>query len=271
VNTASILYLPPNTQGDDYIVGDLHGQYDALQALLADARFSREKDRLICVGDLVNRGPKSAECLELLRESWVHAVIGNHDLCLLWALQEAFPEELGPVSVDDAETAKFIHQFHGGKWASDRLEALSEWKSWALEAGFLLKALPSVIVVGSAPDVPRFQVVHAFLHDLVSRVYLTDQRLDALNGVVSSRQERTFSWTKEHVDQYGLFEDYPGLSKTYCGHCVVTTPQRILGHLMLDTGAGKADSPDGSKLTMICHRTQQIFQRIIIPPKPITL
>jgi bis(5'-nucleosyl)-tetraphosphatase (symmetrical) len=68
-----------------YVVGDLQGCLDPLQALLSDVAFSPEMDRLWLVGDLVNRGPQSVEVLRFLRSlgSAVTAVLGNHDLYLL--------------------------------------------------------------------------------------------------------------------------------------------------------------------------------------------
>lgn len=68
-----------------YVVGDIHGCFETLQALLAEIAFAPEHDRLWLVGDLVNRGPASAEVLR-----WASrlppgnvAVLGNHDANLL--------------------------------------------------------------------------------------------------------------------------------------------------------------------------------------------
>ena len=68
-----------------YIVGDLHGCYDELQLLLDEVRFDSSQDFLYLVGDLVARGPKSLECLRLVRSLGERAktVLGNHDLHLI--------------------------------------------------------------------------------------------------------------------------------------------------------------------------------------------
>src|SRR6185503_16500618 len=64
------------------VVGDLHGCYDELQDLLAKVAFT-EDDRVISVGDLITKGPKNREVLELfMSDKRFTAVIGNHDLAL---------------------------------------------------------------------------------------------------------------------------------------------------------------------------------------------
>lgn len=68
-----------------YAVGDIQGCLDPLQKLLDKIRFDPSKDKLWCVGDLVNRGPKSLKTLKFLysmRKNLV-TVLGNHDLHLI--------------------------------------------------------------------------------------------------------------------------------------------------------------------------------------------
>ena len=68
-----------NVAGRDYIVGDIHGCFSRLQAHLDQLGFDAAVDRLFSVGDLVDRGPESAQALEWLDKPWFHAVRGNHE------------------------------------------------------------------------------------------------------------------------------------------------------------------------------------------------
>ncbi len=56
------------------LISDIHGNLEALEAVLALERW----ERIYCMGDLVDYGPSSRECVELIKEKAV-AVRGNHD------------------------------------------------------------------------------------------------------------------------------------------------------------------------------------------------
>ncbi|GMF26113.1 unnamed protein product [Phytophthora fragariaefolia] len=61
------------------VVGDVHGCFDELQALLAACAFAPPRDRLVFVGDLVNKGPRSLDVVRFVRGSGALCVRGNHD------------------------------------------------------------------------------------------------------------------------------------------------------------------------------------------------
>ncbi|WP_066340006.1 metallophosphoesterase [Azohydromonas lata] len=84
--------LAPLPAGPLDIVGDIHGEHDALCALLAALGYDEagrhpQGRRLVFVGDLCDRGPDSPGVVrrvrELVRAGRAHAVLGNHELNLL--------------------------------------------------------------------------------------------------------------------------------------------------------------------------------------------
>ncbi len=63
-------------------IGDIHGCHQEFADLLAAVEF-RPADRLVLLGDLVNRGPDSCRVIDLAREHGAVALLGNHELRLL--------------------------------------------------------------------------------------------------------------------------------------------------------------------------------------------
>jgi bis(5'-nucleosyl)-tetraphosphatase (symmetrical) len=60
-------------------VGDVQGCREELERLLEQIRFDPAADRLLSVGDAINRGPDSAGCLRLLRRLGATLTLGNHE------------------------------------------------------------------------------------------------------------------------------------------------------------------------------------------------
>ena len=85
------------------VIADIHGNLDALEAVLQDLQ-PQGIDRLYINGDVVNRGPDSVACMRRVLE-WSHTdlpqpefTLGNHDdLMLLWqARSPLLPAEWTP-------------------------------------------------------------------------------------------------------------------------------------------------------------------------------
>lgn len=68
-----------------YLIGDVQGCFDSLQALLKKIKFSSDKDRLFFLGDVVNRGQQSLATLRFIKDlkSNTSMLLGNHDFHLL--------------------------------------------------------------------------------------------------------------------------------------------------------------------------------------------
>ncbi len=85
--TKPVLTLPPNTKGRDFVVGDIHGIFDVLDQALAAVNFDPTRDRLISVGDLIDRGPLSHTALDYLAKPWFYAIRGNHEQMFLYCMR----------------------------------------------------------------------------------------------------------------------------------------------------------------------------------------
>ena len=206
------------------IVGDVHGCFDELQALLdrlgyvvestAD-RFTvlhPEGRRLVFLGDLIDRGPGVVECLRLVMDAMADSVAlcvpGNHETKLLRKLR--------------GRDVRLTHGLEG------TLEQLAD-------------------------ESPEFHDrVAAFIDGLVSHYVLDDGRLavahagmkeDLLNR--SSRVVRDFALfgdTTGETDEFGLpvrydwAAGYRGEAVIVYGHTPVTTPEWVNRTICIDTG-----------------------------------
>lgn len=109
------------------IIGDVHGCADELARLLKIIQAG-PGDRLIQLGDLINKGPDSPGCIALAREHRLTCLIGNHEDRLIRARNAGtHPSALKP---DDAITLAAITQAADWAW----LAALSDWVSLDAEA-----------------------------------------------------------------------------------------------------------------------------------------
>lgn len=63
-------------------IGDIHGCHLEFAELLERLELAKD-DRLVLVGDLVNRGPDSCKVIDLARQHRAISLLGNHELRLL--------------------------------------------------------------------------------------------------------------------------------------------------------------------------------------------
>ena len=69
--------------GNVWAIGDVHGYADTLLPLLDSLNLS-SRDRVVLLGDLVDRGPRSCEVIRIARENpQIFSVLGNHEEMML--------------------------------------------------------------------------------------------------------------------------------------------------------------------------------------------
>ena len=67
------------------VVSDIHGNYHALEAVLAEVTAA-EADELWCLGDVVGYGPDPNRCCAAVAEHAQLCLAGNHDLAVLGSI-----------------------------------------------------------------------------------------------------------------------------------------------------------------------------------------
>lgn len=206
------------------IVGDIHGCFDELTLLLQKLGYETGVDeqgeyaippmgrKLVLVGDLVDRGPKSPEVLRLVmrmvREERALCVLGNHEAKLLKYL--------------DGRDVKLNHGL------AETVEQLS-----------------------TQPDEFKKQVKQ-FIKDLISHYALDGGRLvvahagikEAMINRASARIKNfcMYGETTGEVDEFGLpvrypwAMDYRGSTKVVYGHTPSPEAEWVNNTICLDTG-----------------------------------
>ena len=77
-----------------WAVGDIHGHLGTFRALMHRLKLDPE-DRVVCLGDMIDRGPDSAGLIDYIRaHPQIICLKGNHELMALSSLQESGDVEL---------------------------------------------------------------------------------------------------------------------------------------------------------------------------------
>ena len=245
-------------QGPFDIIGDIHGCFDELVALLKELGYeiSTQPDgetvvkppqgrKAIFVGDFVDRGPKVAEVLRLVMEMQktgaAICVPGNHDIKLVRALQ-----------------GKNVNPTHGLAESLSQLEKEStEFKAEITE---FLNGLVSHYVL----DNGQLVVAHAGMKA-------------ELQGRASGRVREfaLYGETTGETDEFGLpirldwADEYRGTAMVVYGHTPVAEPQWINRTINIDTGC-----VFGGKLTALRYPEKELVsvpahQTYYQPTKPL--
>lgn len=209
--------LNPNTTGNDYFVGDIHGCYDTLMDSLTARKFDVTKDRLISVGDLIDRGPQSRKCLELLSEPWFYAVIGNHEDMMIGCYNGTW------------DTSNYIR--NGGEWFFD-INMKPEDQSKMVD---LALTMPLMIEVNIGDK--KIGVVHAdYLEDNWGTYELSDGDSAGVDTHSYQRFRQSLIWGRDRIYS-NLDNSVNDVDLIVCGHTPVKGVHQISNVLYIDTGA----------------------------------
>ncbi len=183
--------------GRTIVIGDIHGCFDELMDLIKTVGLTSQ-DRVVAVGDLTVKGPKSLEVVEMFRKDVrFSSVIGNHDLALVrrWNGEQ--------ISLKPSQQTAFAQLSS----STSSMEYLS--------------ALPTTI------DLESHLVVHAGLRPGVA---LEKQSIEDLTELRTLGADRT---SRNGVPWY---EAYRAPKTVLFGHWPASEPRRGQCAIGLDTG-----------------------------------
>ncbi len=190
--------------GRVFVCGDIHGCYDELMRALEIVSFDKSRDQLFALGDLVDRGPRSEDCVRLLSEPWFFSIKGNHEVLM----EEA------------AKGNSAMHMVNGGGWFSllDQIERD--------ELAAMVAELPVAMTVVT-PSGRKIGLVHA---EPVGCDW------DDFMAMIETPQVQDYAmWTRDRVRQDSL-TPMRGVDIVYMGHTPLRAPRQVANFRWIDTG-----------------------------------
>ncbi len=209
------------------IIGDVHGHYDGLMRLL-DAIAPGSSDQIYFLGDLIDRGPKSAQVVEFVQQHNHISLLGNHEQLLL----DAFPN--GKVSPQGLQA----WLYSGGQTtvaSYSKPEFLLEQLDW-------FRSLPTHLDLGDV------WLAHAGLHPSLALEDQTPQEYCWIRDQFHSSSKPYFA-DKLIITGHTITFTLPGVAPG--------TLAQGQGWLDIDTGAYH---PKSGWLTGVDVTNQQVFQ-----------
>lgn len=204
------------------VVGDVHGCLEELRELLAAADFRQGLDTLVLVGDLVNKGPHSAEVVAEARRLGAYAVRGNHDDSALAAYRAL---QRGEAAEIDA-----VYRWVGGLAAEDA--------AWLAELPFTLSLPSRRVLVSHAGLLPGVPLPQQALDDMYTMRDVMPAKLlsaAALSGKVVSPGGLVASAQPQNGGQ-AWCNAWEGPEHLFFGHDALRQLQRRPFATGLDTG-----------------------------------
>lgn len=209
-----------------YVIGDIHGQREMLEAALSRIEADGGKDaRIVFLGDYVDRGPDSRGVIDLLASglaagrNWV-CLRGNHDR-MFSMFMEDYPR-------NDARLLVGYHWFH------DRIGGIETLASYGV-------AVPEGIRIHALHDAARAVVPPSHLDFLagLSNHHQEGELLCVHAGIrpgvsLGCQNEDDLLWIRQEF----LNDETPHPWLVVHGHTHVPSAEHRVNRVNLDSGAG---------------------------------
>jgi serine/threonine protein phosphatase 1 len=205
-----------------WVVGDVHGCRQTFEALLAKLGLG-EGDRVLCIGDLIDRGPDSHGVLTIVHESdEINSLMGNHEKIMADALRGA-----------STRLAFFWQNKIGGdQTLSSMLGDAEQQRQRAIEWLEFTDALPTEVVLA------RFRIVHAGYQTHLPLENQTDEdRLRSRTVFLAERpldEQRQIIAGHTPVQKLGMFNVEPPADGIWSSEVKTTDGRPAV--LIIDTG-----------------------------------
>lgn len=227
MNYTPFKFFGRNKTGRDFVVGDIHGCFSALEQLLQQVNFDFEHDRVFSVGDLIDRGRESHRVIEFLNYDWFHAIMGNHERMLL----DSFHSE--------AVLDNWV-RYNGGGWWKQVPENMRP------RIRRILAQLPLAFEVSTANG--HIGIVHA---DIPSGIAWHEfiRQLDA-----DPDMEEYALWSRNRFKYFkmsGKTAPVEGIDLVVFGHTPVSQPLQTANFYYIDTGAALLEDKSLGHLTLL--------------------
>lgn len=262
-----------------YIIGDVHGCYDTLMTLINQLP---ENAKLVFCGDLIDRGPKSRQVIEYIRNNNHSMVLGNHEKLMI---------ESDGLVVDPRDFADTDWGANGGRETlasyheTDKLHTDIEWlKKQPLYLVFdnYKDKMGRTLVVSHAPCLDYFNYYQDVKEKVKNNDYTPHEYIDYKHTIRNS--EMLFIWNrgiprKEQTELFNVFGhnpvdsfifDHDGNQKIEDRYI---TPEGIIfdnlkGYANIDSGAvykaERFSKKYRGKLTALEFPSMKIFQQVNI-------
>lgn len=205
--------------GRIFAVGDLHGCYNLLMNRLKEIGFDFERDLLVAVGDLVDRGVQNVECVNLIDKPWFTSIKGNHeDLVIMGNINKSYYH---------------CHIQNGGEWFYE-LEYLEQQ-----EIIKKLKKLPIALEVNH--NGKKFGFVHGHIEQNDWQEFKdTLNNFDQAKAIINHERFPTelAMWGRDRIDTENVrYTRVSGIDVVIMGHTVTLKPYKRDNCYWIDTGA----------------------------------
>jgi len=228
------------SEGDEYVIGDIHGRKEALIQCLERSQFDYDKDTLIVLGDVCDGGYDTYECVEiLLKIKNLIYILGNHDKWFIDHIATGWSENL------------WLHQ--GGANTIESYGGKARLRGAIYEPGDVYQEV-------------KVPVTHQEFFNNVKYYHITKDKDVFVHGGFhpsygpAKSDKHTLLWDRLLIE-YAKEKAIKPWKRIFIGHTTTQTygdstiPLKFNNLWMIDTGAGWS-----GKLTIMNTETEEYWQ-----------